>query len=74
MVKIFLQRDLGLIPGSGGSLEKGMAIHFSVLAWIIPQKRSLAGYSPLGHKELDTTEQLTFTHDIIICMLVFKPL
>ena len=25
-------------------------------------QRSLAGYSPWGHKELDMTEQLTHTH------------
>ena len=25
-------------------------------------QRSLAGYSPWGHKELDTTEQLSLTH------------
>ena len=27
--------DLGLIPGSGRSLEKDMAIHSSILAWRI---------------------------------------
>ena len=36
-------------------LEKGMATHSSILAWRIPQ-RSLAGPSPWGYKELDTTE------------------
>ena len=36
-------------------VEKETAIHSSILAWKIPQ-RSLAGYSPKGHKELDTTE------------------
>ena len=35
-------------------LEKGMAIHSSILAWRIPW-RSLAGYSPWGHKEWDKT-------------------
>ena len=34
-------------------LEKGMAIHSSILAWRI--------YSPWGRKESDTTEQLTTT-------------
>ena len=29
-------RDVGLIPGSGRSLEEGMATHSSVLAWRIP--------------------------------------
>ena len=29
-------RDRGLIPGSGRSLEEGMATHLSNLAWRIP--------------------------------------
>ena len=42
-------------------LEKGMAIHSSILAWRIPMdsggiQRSLAGYSPWNCKEWDTTE------------------
>ena len=28
--------DLGLIPGLGRSLEKGMATHSSILVWKIP--------------------------------------
>ena len=32
-----------------------MATNFSVLAWRIPWQRILDGYSPQGHKELDTT-------------------
>ena len=28
-------RDPGLIPGLGNRLEKGMATHFSILAWRI---------------------------------------
>ena len=35
--------------------EKGKATHSGILAWRIPQK-SLLGYSPRDHKELDTTE------------------
>ena len=43
--------------GQEDPLEKGMAIHSSILAWRIPwTERSLAGYSPWGRK--DTTEQL----------------
>ena len=30
-------RDVGSIPGSEDPLEKGMATHFSILAWRIPQ-------------------------------------
>ena len=37
-----------------------MVTHSTILAWKIPQ-RSLAGYSPWGYKESDTTERLTFS-------------
>ena len=40
-------------------LEKGMATHFSTLAWRVSwteELRSLVGYSPWGCKESDTTE------------------
>ena len=57
--------DPGSIPGSGGSLEKGKATHSSVLAWRIPWTGEPGGSSPLGHKELNMTEQLThFTHRV----------
>ena len=36
-------------------LEKGMATHSSVAAWRLHGQRSLAGYSPWGHKESDMT-------------------
>ena len=42
--------------GREGVLEKNMATHPSVLAWRFHGQRSLAGYSPWGHKESDTTE------------------
>ena len=38
------------------TLEKGMATHSGILAWRIHGHSSLEGYSPWGHKELDTTE------------------
>ena len=37
-------------------LEEEMATHFSILAWKFHGQRSLAGYSPWGHKELDMIE------------------
>ena len=41
-------------------LEEGMATQSSILAWRIPYgQRSLAGYSPWGHKESDMTERLS---------------
>ena len=48
-------------PGWEDSLEEGMATHSNILAWRIAMDRSLAGYSPWGPKELDTTEQLSKT-------------
>ena len=47
--------DKGSIPGSGRSLEKGMVIASSMLAWRTHGQRSLAGHSPWGHKESDMT-------------------
>ena len=41
--------------------EQEMATHSSILTWKIPWTGSLAGYSPWGHKESDTTERLS-TH------------
>ena len=35
--------------------------HSSILAWRILCTRSLAGYSPYGHRELDTTEATEHT-------------
>ena len=43
-------------------LEEGMASHSSILAWRILMDRSLAGYSPWIHKELDMTERLSTQH------------
>ena len=47
----------GLIPGSGRSPGVGNATHSSTLAWRIPWTEEPG--SPRGHKESDTTEQLT---------------
>ena len=49
--------DPGLIPGSGRS--PGEENGNSILAWEIPWKEEPGGYGSCGHKELDTTEQLT---------------
>ena len=42
--------------GQEDPLEESMATHSSVLAGKSHGQRSLAGYSPWGHKESDTTE------------------
>ena len=45
--------------GQEDPLEKGMAPHFSILPGEFHGQGSLAGYSPWGHEELDTTKRLT---------------
>ena len=47
--------------GPEDPLEKGMATHFSILAWRTHGQRRLVGYSRWCHKESDMTEQLTHT-------------
>ena len=49
------------VPSLGGEdpLEKEMASHSSTLAWKFHGQRSIVDYSPWGHKESDTTEQLS---------------
>ena len=55
--------------GQEDSLENGMATHPSILAWKIPWTEEPDGYSPWGHKELDTTQQLPLTHTGYIQLL-----
>ena len=59
--------DLGSVLGWEDPLEKGMATHCSILAWI----------TPLGHKELDMAEWLTLYWPVpflryIKCMFLEK--
>ena len=43
-------------------LEKGMATHFSILAWKIPWTEEPGGLQSMGlQKKPDTTEQLTLS-------------
>ena len=41
-------KDKGSIPGSGRSLEKGMATHSSILAWRIPKTEGPGGLQSVG--------------------------
>ena len=52
--------NLGLIPGLGSSPGEGSSYLPTLVFWPgeFHGQRSLAGYSPWGHKELDT-EQLS---------------
>ena len=47
--------------GCEDPLEEVMATHSSFLAWRIPWTEEPLGYSPWGHEELNTTEQLSTT-------------
>ena len=49
-------RDVGSIPGSGRSMEEGMATFSTIIAWESHWQRSSAGYSPRGHEESDMSE------------------
>ena len=54
--------DLGSIPGLGRYPGEGNSIPAAFLQYSClenPHGQSLAGYSPWGHKGLDTTEQLS---------------
>ena len=62
-------RDMGSIPGSGRSLEKGMATLSSSLAWRIPWTEERGGLQSIGsarvgHNQSDFvhTEQKLIQH------------
>ena len=44
--------DPGSIPGSGSSLEKGMATHSSILAWKIPWTEEPEGLQSMGSQRV----------------------
>ena len=46
------KRGMGLIPGLGGSLEKGMATHSSTLAWRIPWTEEAGGLQSMGSQSV----------------------
>ena len=64
--------DVGSIPGWGGSLEKEMATHSSILAWEIPWTEEPGRLQSFGSKESDMTEQLN--NKAITMHLYFKVL
>ena len=62
MVKtpLAMRGDLGSIPGLGRSPERGHGNPLPYSCLENPHgQRSLAGYSPWGRKESDTTERLS---------------
>ena len=55
-------KDTGSIPGSGTPWRRKWQPTPVFLPGKFHGQRSLAGYSPQGRKELDTTEQTLFSH------------
>ena len=49
-------RDAGLILGLEDPLEEEIATHSSILGWEPHGQKSLVGYGPWSHKELDMTD------------------
>ena len=63
--------DLGSIPGLGRSPGGGHGNPCQYCCLENPHgQRSLAGYSPRGHKDLDMTERLRMTHSILYLMIL----
>ena len=62
--------DMGLIPGSGRSLEKEMATHSNILAWRIPWTEEPCGLQSMGSQESDITEWLSFHY--VGCIYIYN--
>ena len=67
--------DPGSIPGSRRSSGEGNGNPLQYSPWENPHgQRSLAGYSPRGRKESDTTEQLSTAHLLLVSSVTLKSL
>ena len=53
-------------------LEKGMPTYSSMLPGKSHVQRSLAGYRPWGHKELDTTEWLKHASSELASLIIYQ--
>jgi len=59
-------RDVGSILGSGRSPGGGHGNPYSCPSGEFHGQRSLVGFSPWGHKELDTTERLSRSWSMLL--------
>ena len=69
-------RDLGSIPGSGGSPEKGMATHSSILAWRISWTEEPGAKSQTQLKWLSMhahIESISSTHCVLVWLYLHYP-
>ena len=64
--KLMFLRVNYIIVAYDSTTEKGMAPTPVFLPGEPHGQRSLAGYSPWGHEESDTTEQLTHIHNALL--------
>ena len=55
--------------GQEAPLEKGMATHFSILAWRIPWTKESGRLQSMGLQESDMTEQLTLLLLLLLLLL-----
>ena len=53
--------DVGSSLGQEDTLEKGMASHFSILAWRIPWTEEPSWLQSMGITKSDMTKQLTIS-------------
>ena len=65
-----MQEIWGLSLGREDSLEKGMATHTSILAWRIPMDGGSWQVTVHAVIELDTTERISHTHNLLQLLLV----
>ena len=63
--------NVGLIPGSGRSLEKEMATHSSILAWRIPGTEQLGGLQSMGFLTVGCN-QATEHQRVAVKLLIFR--
>ena len=56
---------VNIIPGSGRSLEEGIAIHPSILAWRIPWTQELGGLESMGSQRV-RHDWATNTHALLV--------
>ena len=63
-----MQETRVYLLGREDPLEKGMATHFSILAWRIPGTEEPGGLQPQGGKESDAPDRLTHTHTMDWCL------
>ena len=54
-------RDLGSVPGSGRSLEKGMTTHSNILDWRIPWTEEPGGLQFMGLQRVIHDDHLVLT-------------